>query len=289
MVLCPFVYLLTHHHIPPMKLQPTEVGSTHWVSLRALLSPSLRTYEHADVSDRLARQRGPLTRGTLRVMLGQMLFAAVRLIPTESLYCSSTPGFLPNSLEEHPNRASMIRGLSHWWLGDHAGSARTERPLLLWGLTLGIVADFLEMLPPHNALKLWTWPTFSPWDVRFVIWIMSYSFRMRKLREIGLDQDHAPAAVEEGLDAIDVPNGRAPETRPGEVGIGGLGAGQLYRKLKQSHTGSMPRSRSSAVGIMLEGYYDLVRRAVFVALALRISTGVAVTTLLVRRYRRRQT
>ncbi|SLM33862.1 NUDIX hydrolase domain-like [Lasallia pustulata] len=151
-----------------------------------------------------------------------------------------------------------------------------------WGKAHGIVADFLEMLPPHNALDLWTWPTFSPWDVRLVLWIMSYSFRMRKLRQIGVDQVHAPAAVEEGAEAIDAPKGKPPEVRPGEVGIGGLGAGQLYSKLKQSHE----RGRSSAVGIMLEGYYDLVRRAVFVALVLRVATGLAMSSLFIKRFRR---
>lgn len=282
MVLCPFVCLVTHHHLPPLRLQPTEVGSTHWVSLRALLSPSLRTYERADVSDRLAGRSGPVTRGILRAILGQMLFAAVRLVPTESLYCSSVPGFIPDSFEEHPKRASVVGRLRCWWRGDHAGPVSTERPLLLWGLTLGIVADFLEMLPPHNALDLWTWPTFSPWDVRLVLWIMSYSFRMRKLRQIGVGQVHAPAAVEEGAEAIDAPKGKPPEVRPGEVGIGGLGAGQLYSKLKQSHE----RGRSSAVGIMLEGYYDLVRRAVFVALVLRVATGLAMSSLFIKRFRR---
>ena len=282
MVLCPFVCLVTHHQLPPLRLQPTEVGSTHWVSLRALLSPSLRTYERADVSDRLARRSGPVTRGILRAMLGQMLFAAVRLVPTESLYCGSVPGFIPDSLEEHQKRASVVGRLRCWWSGDHAGSASTERPLLLWGLTLGIIADFLEMLPPHNALDLWTWPTFSPWDVRLVLWIMSYSFRMRKLRQIGLGQVHASAAVEEETEAIDAPKGKAPEARPGEVGIGGLGAGQLYSKLKQSHE----RSRLSAVGIMLEGYYDLVRRAVFVALVLRVGTGLAISSIFITRFPR---
>lgn len=283
MVLCPFVYLVTQHHIPPLRLQPTEVGSTHWVSLRVLLSPSLRTYERADVSDRLARRGGPFTRATLRAMLGQMLFAAVRLVPTESLYCSSAQGFLPDNIEEHSNRTSVVGWIRHWWFGDLAGSASTERPLLLWGLTLGILADFLEMLPPHNALNLWTWPTFSPLDVRLVIWIMSYSFRMRKLRQIGVGQGHEPAAVEEGLDATDDPKSKTSEPRPGEVSVSGLGAAQLYSKPRQSHESP----RSSAVGIMLEGYYDLVRRAVLVALALRISTGAALFILLIRRFRPR--
>lgn len=283
MVLCPFVYLVTQHHIPPMRLQPTEVGSTHWVSLRALLSPSLRTYERADVSDRLARRGGSFTRVMLRAMLGQMLFAAVRLVPTESLYCSSAQGFIPGNIEECPNRTSVAGWVRRWWFEDFAGSVSTERPLLLWGLTLGILADFLEMLPPHNALNLWTWPTFSPWDVRLVIWIMSYSFRMHKLRLIGVGQGRVSAAVEEGLDARDDARSQLSETSSVEVGIGGLGAGQLYSKPRQSHE----RSRSSAVGIMLEGYYDLVRRAVFVALALRVSTGAALFVLLIRRSRAR--
>src|SRR3954447_24815658 len=93
MVLCPFVFLLTNPDTPTLKLQPTEVASTHWVPLRVLLSPSVRTYEYVDVSDRFARQGGILVKSIIRSVLGKMRFSAIRLIPSESVYCSSTTEF----------------------------------------------------------------------------------------------------------------------------------------------------------------------------------------------------
>ncbi|TKA72037.1 hypothetical protein B0A49_03366 [Cryomyces minteri] len=95
MVLCPYVFLITQPSLPPLRLQPTEVASTHWVSLRALLSPSQRTFAYEDVSSRLAKQEKGWRKDVMRVMLGKMQFAAIRLIPSESSYCSTTPGFLP--------------------------------------------------------------------------------------------------------------------------------------------------------------------------------------------------
>jgi hypothetical protein len=41
------------------------------------------------------------------------------------------------------------------------GEGAYPSPLLLWGLTLGILADFLDMLPPHQAVQLWKYPTFT--------------------------------------------------------------------------------------------------------------------------------
>ncbi|KAI9815772.1 MAG: hypothetical protein M1827_002168 [Pycnora praestabilis] len=288
MVLCPFVFLLTRHDIPPLKLQPTEVGSTHWVSLRALLSPSLRTYEYADVSDRLAKQGGWFTRGFFRAMVGQMLFAAVRLIPSESLYCSSAPGFFPDDRVSNIANDPISLGITlrQRLLGRNVGSVSTDRPLLLWGLTLGILADFLELLPPHNAVQLWTYPTLTHLDVQFWIWALTYSLRKRKQRMIEHGHVDAPPAVELGLDAIAVPKEQqsSDEDKPGEVGIGGLGVGRYFGRLRQNQQGS----RSSAVGVLLEGYYDLVPKAVIMALVARCVLGTAAVAGWWMWYRRRR-
>ncbi len=299
MVLCPYIFLLTHHATPPIKLQPSEVGSTHWVSLRALLSPSLRTYEHADVSDRLARQGGHLARFFLRLMLGQMRFAAVRLLPSESLYCSSAPGFLPNDYSPTARTinqglvAKVREGLEDWWLGDHAGSASSDRPLLLWGLTLGILADFLDLLPQYEALRFWSYPTFTPLDVRFWVWVTSYPFRKRKLREITeRDQQRSeaepPPAVEEGLDAVPVP-------KPEDVSIGNRRdesskSSDEVSCIKTYYGSIRPNqkpSRSSRVGVMLEGYWPIIRRAVVVALLARGILGAIIAWRVLLWYRRR--
>ncbi|KAI9836263.1 MAG: hypothetical protein M1819_001600 [Sarea resinae] len=274
MVLCPFVFLVTQHEVQPLRLQPSEVGSAHWVSVRALLSPALRTFERADVTDRLASRWGMASRGFLRAMLGQMLFSAVRLVPTESLYSSTIPGFLPepasNSID---GEASYFERLMKWQPGEYGGSTSTDKPLLLWGLTLGILADFLMLLPPHDAMQLWTYPTFSRRDVRFVVWMMTYSFRRRKESELEHGEQGTTAAIEEGLDAVSAPTAEKPEVATGVVGMGRLGVGN---------------SQSSAVGLMLEGYYDLVRKAVTVTMIGRGALVVTLATTLWIRFRRNQ-
>ena len=152
MVLCPFVWLWAEPELPPFKLQPTEVASTHWVPLRVLLSPSARTYEYVDVSDRFAHRGSTVLKAIIRSILGKMRFSAIRLTPSESLYCSSTAEFFSPPEETHQvaSKSSLTSRFYSWYLGDHAGVAGNNRPLLLWGLTLGMLADFLEQLPPHK-------------------------------------------------------------------------------------------------------------------------------------------
>ncbi|MCJ1259752.1 hypothetical protein MMC24_007591 [Lignoscripta atroalba] len=264
MVLCPFVYLITSFELPPLQLQPSEVGSVHWVSLRALLHPALRTFEYCDVSDRLTRQGGSLARGVLRAFLGQMMFAAVRLVPTESLFCSSITTFLPAEDTDRPANTTVTASIVNSLFKHGTSQARSDRPLLLWGLTNGVLVDLLKLLPPHDTSALWTWPSFSPWDIRVIIWLVTYRFRKHKLSVVGLSCDNATPIIEEGLDAVG--NSR-----------------------KQSVRGSAIRqsgSQSGAIGQMIDGYYDLVRRAVLISLILRLGTCSAIATFLIKRFRR---
>jgi hypothetical protein len=137
------------------------------------------------------------------------------------------------------------------------------------------VSDFLEHMPPHNALELWTYPTFTNWDVRFVMWAMSYRFRKQK----SLDMSTAVSSITTtSQDTTELPTqdfpgigseaiGSLEEEKPGEVGIAGLGVGRGWG---QSGRAKM-MARGAAVNSMLEGYYPLVRRAVATALVGRIS------------------
>ena len=278
MVLCPFVYVLTRYDITPLQLQPAEVNSAHWVSLRALLAPSLRTFEYADVSDRLARVRGRVLRAGLRLLLGQMMFAAVRLIPSESLYCSSAPGFIPEHTKNILPPVLEVTTMNS--LGARTPSSSHDRPLLLWGLTQGIIADFLDLLPSDNFSKRWSWPTFSPWDVRFVIWLVTYRLHKQRLRELESSGDDAITVIEEGLDTLGVqknlgdhdhaPTVDGSDTRP-------TGSGKSLAR----------RSRSGAVGHMLEGHFELVRKAIVITLLLRFGVAGAVAAFFFRRSRRR--
>ncbi|MCJ1392732.1 hypothetical protein MMC18_005603 [Xylographa bjoerkii] len=277
MVLCPFVFLLTRYDVPPLRLQPSEVNSVHWVSMRALLAPSLRTYEHADVADRLARRRGGFLRAILRSMLGQMLFAAVRLIPSETIYCNSVPDFIPpqTTLSLSTSIENVIVPLIS---RDKASSSMYDRPLLLWGLTHGIMADFLDLLPTSNTFKLWTWPTFSPWDLRVMVWLMTYRLHKRKVQELDSERQESPTIIEEGLDTLGVQKNR---WQPHGVHMDGLG-------LTGSQHASNRVTSSGAIGHLLEGHYELMRRAVLVTLILRLGIGVGVIALVLRRMRRRR-
>ncbi|KAI9884877.1 MAG: Phosphate metabolism transcription protein [Watsoniomyces obsoletus] len=280
MVLCPFVYLLRGHDPPPLQLQGSEVSSAHWVPLRALLSSSTRTIHQSDISDRLASKKNAVTRWIIRATLGKMIFAAIRLIPSQSVYDTFTPGLLPRDVTS----SKIIKSESQ---DDQrktvpmSGSLQTikaipDQPLILWGITLGIVADFIDLLPSsHGGLQVWYYPTFSAPDVRFWLAILSRRFRKQKEQQImsrrmqesneeGASTSNTLAvAVEEGLDAVrSIDVVQDPKT----------GASQVINQRPRSASVS---SWSGLVGFMLHGYWDLVRRAVFVALLTRTLLALA--------------
>ena len=95
MVLCPYVFLLEQHKTPPLRLQPTEVASIHWVPLRCLLAPELRTFEYQDVSSRMAGQKQGFKRTFFRLLTGLMMFAALRLAPSETIHVAPPEALSP--------------------------------------------------------------------------------------------------------------------------------------------------------------------------------------------------
>lgn len=310
MVLCPYIFLITTHNLPPLRLQPTEVASTHWVPLRSLLSPAQRTVAFEDVSSRLANQETGVKKWMLQVILGKMLFAAINLVPSESLYSFETP------VHAEPGSSGLkhsITSRANYWLSNLYPSeliANTpppnpnSAPLLLWGLTLGVLADFLDLLPPQNALELWTYPTFTPLDVKLTIWAMTYKFKHRKRAELQagtqLPGEAASGSVETlpGDGYVPPKPKLAETTEPAlETGMHGLGTGV---ESPSNRTG-----KRSAVATLLEGcvqqfvmpllpsidsrgrYYDIVRKAVMVTLMGRASLFVVIAVIALRRLKRR--
>jgi hypothetical protein len=276
MVLCPYIFILSSGNSPTLNLQPTEVASTHWLSLRALLSPSLRTVEHVDVSDRYAKQGGLASRLAQRWMTGMMEFSAVRLVPTESLYCSSIPGFLPD--DHRAQLSTLFQKWKAWTLKNQATSADVGRPLLLWGLTLGIMADLLDMLPPHNAVKLWKHPTFTSPDLRLIVSILTYRLRQRNAKQVRTARRPSDTASDDTTIASSVSGQVSSRHDPNAVGIGGLGVGRYY---------GSSSTNQHAVGIMLKGYYDRLRLAITVFVAWRLAVGSVASFWLWRWLRRR--
>lgn len=311
LVLCPYVFLLTQHEIPPLKLQPSEVAAIHWVPLRSLASPLQRTIAFEDVSSRLANQETGVKKWMLSMILGKMMFAAINLEPTESLHSAESPVEHPlqdNRYAQLTRKDTLDNLAARFWRSDvfnQFPAPRKDGPLLLWGLTLGVVSDFLDLLPPHNALELWTYPTFTPLDVRFAIWLATYRFKDRKRAELqsGAEfRDIKPSfggASESGVgeSTVIVPHPSNDSERPDETGLHGLGTGSGVTGVK--------KEKKAAVATMLEGlveplvrlclpeisnrgrYYDIVRRAVALALVGRMSAAVAVAVILYRRFWKR--
>jgi len=274
MVLCPYIFLMTGRTVPPVQPQPTEVAAIHWVPLRALLSPTTRTREYVDISSRLAKQGGPVIRQLLRIFMGKMMFSAVNLIPSESVYASSIPGFVPEKGGDAPGPVSGW-AQAPYGIPHSSQSLAFQQPLLLWGLTLGVLADFLDMLPPHNALKLWRYPTFTTPDLRLLVYLFTRSLRKNNAGDLSAGTWPNQTAVDATTQAIAV---AVSETEPtpsthNRVGIGGLGVG------------SDPRH---AVGKMLSGYYERINVAIAVFLAYRTILGAAIATWLYRTWRRRR-
>lgn len=268
MVLCPFMFMITSPVSPSLLPQPTEVAATHWVPVRGLLSSSLRTRELVDVSSRFGKKDGPLLRGLLRLMLGKMKFSAVRLIPSESVFATSIPGFIP-SPSKH---AIPFFGLARGSFGVPS-STLGSGPLLLWGLTLGIVADLLEMLPPHNAIQLWQYPTFTTPDLRFFIYLFTYKLRNDNARHLSDGTWPSQTAVDASTAAVAVSEAEPRQPNANKVGIGGLGVGG-----RPSH----------ALSLMLSGYYERMNVAIAVFLAMRVATAGALVYYVCQAWNRRK-
>ena len=269
MVLCPYVFLITGKSLPQLNPQPTEVAAIHWVPLRAMLAPSQRTHELVDVSSRFSRQSGLVVRKLLRVLLGQMMFSAVELIPSESLFASSIPGFIPGASRERP-----FSGLAQGAFGIPSSSAPTGQRLLLWGLTLGVLADLLDMLPPHNAVKLWRYPTFTAPDVRLLIYVMTRSLRKNNARDLSTGTWPSQTAVDATTAAVAVSEAEPRQlSQSNDVGVAGLGVG------------TRP---SDPVGKLLSGYYERMNAAIAVSLALRGLVGAAAVFWFARTWRGRR-
>ena len=270
MVLCPFIYVYTCSDSPQLKPQPTEVASTHWVSLRALLSSSLRTQEYVDVSDRFTRQGGYLTRMACRSIIGWMQFPAIRLVPTESLHCNSVPGFIPET-EDFPDSLSLFQRLKKWSMDNKStsphNSNNNNRSLLLWGLTLGILADFLDMLPPHTAVSLWTYPNFTTLDLRLIVTILTYQLRKRNMLQVKSGDRGNQTAVDSQTAALPVVRRTGLDYDQNAVGTGKFGRQLDWRSSEHQER------EFYAVGVLLKGYYNRLRVAIMVFLAWRAVAG----------------
>ena len=250
---------------PPLDLQPTEVHSAHWVSLQSLLFPSLRTFERADISERTVRQKNVILRGLLQFLTGQMMFSAVRLQPSESLVCNATQHLA--SAKEHvlATQALWSKAVFFWFARDEV-LKNAQHPLLLWGLTLGVIADFLEIFDSDATTGLWSWPTFTHWDIQICVWILTRSFRMQKLQEIrAIKQKSTFKGTTERVAGIE---------------------NTTYSSVILSHKNGLKAGIAGAHA--LDGYFSKMKKALMLAFSVRLSAGILVLAVILQRYRQRR-
>lgn len=167
-----------------------------------------------------------------------MEFSALTLLPTESLYSSTTPGFLPD--ETNQEKPSLLQRLNPW-AARQAPYGEKNRGLLLWGLTLGIMADFLDLLPPHNAVDLWKHPTFTAPDLRLIVSLLTYSIRKRNATKVKAVRRPSQTASDDSTMALSVED-------EDEQSLNA-----------ENKDGTTVSGHEHATAILLQGYYDRLR------------------------------
>lgn len=258
MVLCPFIFLLTEHFIPPLALQPSEVASVHWVSLRALLAPAQRSFAIKELSYRLTEYELGIPKILSFMMLGSMKFPAIELLPAETKSCTTNYEFLDTPPQRHvpANHSSF-------------------RPLILWGLTFGIITDFLEMLPPFNALQLWTYPTFTIYDLNFALWMLTFSHRKRT-RELLASSRYSPSQSnttllqDSGSHSIINRKLRRSERVKNIDGDNSERSNLEAKTITNGHVDDQRSPASEKIDAMLEGYHVPLCKALYLTLLFRI-------------------
>ena len=265
MVLCPYVHLVMRYDLPPLTLQPAEVQSVHWVSLRALISPRLRTFERQDVSERFFRQASLPVRRILRAVVGQLLFAARKLVPTESIFCRTLSDYDPTERPSGSGIQVVTGRLYRALQGSQPVASGGDPPLILWGLTYGILDSLLDLMPAKIPTVMSDWPTLSPWDIRITVWAYTYRFRMQQMQAIAERKEATEQAIESVAEVCGIDN-------------------QTF-----AASNILPINRLASrdiVGEVLDSYFDRLRTAIWVALAFRVGLGTLLSALLIQRWHR---
>ncbi|KAI8605346.1 hypothetical protein EDD21DRAFT_363826 [Dissophora ornata] len=169
MVLSPFVYIQLSPSTPPLKPQPDEVASVHWQPLSLFLD-RLETPQWTPMTITLSSKLTPrLSRTFLRGLFGTMSMHSIEM-PYKPEFVLRTQqdrmseqGGRSGSLSPTTLAATIVDHEPEWD-PDH-------RPLKLWGLTLQMMADLLEL--KDGPIQL---------DIRQKVWD---SKRMRRRLDAG--------------------------------------------------------------------------------------------------------
>ena len=265
MVLCPFIFLITEYSIPPLKLQPSEVASAFWVPLRVLLSKSHRRFKELRLSPQLAKMELNIPEAYSHGIPGALKCAGIHLVPSESHYSASLDS--SNQFKKEGSEASLA-----------VRAAEAQGPIVLWGLTFGVLMDLLERLPPYDALNLWTYPSFTSWHIQAALWIFTFVYHQRKRRALKstsvphfshlqrTGQFRKGKGSDERFAETGDENGDENDMLRGESGM--MNSDTVTPA--QRSDGSMKQTASQEVEARLMDYYTPLRRAIFAHAVLRL-------------------
>ncbi|CAG8444928.1 2609_t:CDS:2 [Cetraspora pellucida] len=177
MILCPYVFLQLIQETPPIEISGSEVESTHWVPLSIFFDPQItQKWNPAsiDLSSRIA-PKSWILQCVLKTFIGRMHFHCIDLPQIDS-----TAPSISGKNNNRPWAISDIETLKTLSTrpDTQIGSVTTLR---LWGLTLQMTSDLIDMMykpdevPPRrlDAFR----PKFDYWDVNFFSWLFLKSNR----------------------------------------------------------------------------------------------------------------
>jgi 8-oxo-dGTP pyrophosphatase MutT (NUDIX family) len=138
MTLCSHVFVLTDPEVK-LTIQPTEVADAFWHPVSELFKPSYWGREYVHLGKRLGLENSWIfprcTHWVINKLVGDMYFGAIDL-----------------------------------WRSDVEAGTPPEK---LWGLTLGIIVDLLEVCQPGSVVSLVEPPQMVHWDTRLVTRLLS--------------------------------------------------------------------------------------------------------------------
>ncbi|ODQ67580.1 hypothetical protein NADFUDRAFT_69357 [Nadsonia fulvescens var. elongata DSM 6958] len=167
MTLCPYVFILRD---PNTKItcQETEIAATLWVPVYQLKKEITKSGSSASwiTSNYASRMKlaykGRFFTNWIADFLGSKFGVGELLFPAANI--SSESVSIPAIYSD-----------------DTLVSKPAKKSVLLWGLTHGMIIDFLEIIQPGSILPFIRWPTFSYLDVRFWIRLLSW-FHVRRVK-----------------------------------------------------------------------------------------------------------
>ena len=268
MILSPYIFLHLSPFSPTPSLQPSEVSSLHWVPLSQLFTPTPRWGTlHMDVARHMPQNS--YMRSMLSILIGQITFRSIQLpnTPTAITMQMARDHFAhlakppPAKEAEEEEDTFLLNAEQQAYLGQV-----TPR-LQLWGLTLGMTLDLLSHMSTYQREKP---PPEPP-----TIYALKSLFSILPSSRLFGDAYSAPAKAPSVVEVF--PRFGYPDINLW-LWVFGWRYRAILRKWRQS-IGTELERQAHWSGLAIAAFYSCVRRALIVALVLRVMGLVSLVSL----------